>query len=658
MNNFDEISEADIAKTPLSECFDPALREKFNNAPGYVHGHLKTALLDQYNPGLMGCARMLEQNGFTEDEAVTIIYATPGHRAPVGNEIEKAVCVIFNTDPENDSIPWPSPSLDKIAEVKRNSPVKTVKDLQAKFPMEGDGSTLETLTRLFQSEERIAYTEFPGKSIAQSDLLKNIKSLDGMQMICPNPRSKEFGITEKKNRSRRCKENDPEQRHSIVIEFDKVHGEPLPKGTQAAVAWHLSPFAPLTLVVDSGGKSLHCWFDCRDKNEDELRAFMRYAVSLGGDSTMFTACQWSRMPGGVRVNEDGTTAPQTVLVCRPDASGADDWNLDKLPGEKVRVFPRPMSGSMMRVTYSTPPVEVIEGIAARGEKVQISGSSKAGKTWAMLNLAGAVQTGGKFLGLRCVQGNVLFLNFELSETRMRERIDMFPELANVDFINCRGINCDWEMVKSGLSDLQKSYSTIIVDPIYKMLGDRDENSNGDITDLLHHVERIASEMDAMTAYSHHHSKGNKASVDQIDRSSGAGAWGRDPDALLSLTPHEDENCMVFEATLRNYAKMKSTVWEFKFPRFIHCPEANPESLKKRGGSNKKGGPVDALQIVLQHPGGISRADLARALAVKKGVTEGTARGYITAAEDVSIEMRDKKFFVTETGEDIDLAHLM
>ena len=98
--------------------------------------------------------------------------------------------------------------------------------------------------------------------------------------------------------------------------------------------------------------------------------------------------------------------------------------------------------------------------------MQVAGSSKAGKTWALLHLAGAIQTGSEFMGMECVRGDVLFLNFELSPVRMRQRIDAIPTLRDVTFLNFRGLQCNWPMIKRGLEKLERDYSAIIFDPIY------------------------------------------------------------------------------------------------------------------------------------------------------------------------------------------------
>ena len=49
-------------------------------------------------------------------------------------------------------------------------------------------------------------------------------------------------------------------------------------------------------------------------------------------------------------------------------------------------------------------------------------------------------------------------------------------------------------------------------------------------------------------------------------------FGRDPDSILSLTPHEERDCFTLEATLRN--SRQSTPWccggPFRCLTAIHC----------------------------------------------------------------------------------------
>ena len=100
-------------------------------------------------------------------------------------------------------------------------------------------------------------------------------------------------------------------RRFVVVEFDTGTAD-----EHAARLWHLAWYAPLALVVHSGGKSLHGWFYCHGQPEDGLQRFMRYAASIGADPALFrNRSQFVRMPGGRR--EGGCR--QSVFYFAPDA---------------------------------------------------------------------------------------------------------------------------------------------------------------------------------------------------------------------------------------------------------------------------------------------------------------------------------------------------
>ena len=69
---------------------------------------------------------------------------------------------------------------------------------------------------------------------------------------------------------------------------------------------------------------------------------------------------------------------------------------------------------------------------------------------------------------------------------------------------------------------------------------------------------------------------------------GSGVFARDPDAILTLTPHEEDFHLVLEATLRNFPTPEKKVIEFSWPNFIHKPDLEP-NLRKAGqaSENKK-----------------------------------------------------------------------
>ena len=131
-----------------------------------------------------------------------------------------------------------------------------------------------------------------------------------LQFIVANPMTAETGLNQSGRVSARCHDNATKQRTYLVIEFDR--------GTlaeQAAILGSLSTkLTPLTLVVWSGGKSLHGWFQVQQISEYAKLRFFRHAVYLGADSSLWDPAKLVRMPGGRRDN--GET--QHVLHFNPN----------------------------------------------------------------------------------------------------------------------------------------------------------------------------------------------------------------------------------------------------------------------------------------------------------------------------------------------------
>ena len=129
------------------------------------------------------------------------------------------------------------------------------------------------------------------------------------QFIVPNPMiSRDVPYNGK---SRRCLTNTG-PRIYLVVESDSGTAD-----EQAAILWQLAHFARLVIAVHSGSKSVHGWFDVAERSEEQNRAFMEYAVSLGPDPATWVKCQPVRMPGGHRPNK----GRQEILFFIPHAIG-------------------------------------------------------------------------------------------------------------------------------------------------------------------------------------------------------------------------------------------------------------------------------------------------------------------------------------------------
>jgi len=247
---------------------------------------------------------------------------------------------------------------------------------------------------------------------------------------------------------------------------------------------------------------------------------------------------------------------------------------------------------------STLPPVLIEGVLHKGCKMILSGSSKAGKTLGLMHLGIAAANGIPWMGHAINrQCKVVYLDFELKPRLAKERIkEIINSQGNEYFPTKNFMYCPLRGQKRSLEDLALHIQAIkdfepdmvIVDPFYKLGGDYDENDAGSVGLVLDKMETFSERLDCAFVYAHHFSKGNKAETDHIDRASGSGVFARDPDAILTLTPHEEDFHLVLEATLRNFPTPEKKVIEFSWPNFIHKPDLDP-TLRKAGqaSENKK-----------------------------------------------------------------------
>lgn len=259
-----------------------------------------------------------------------------------------------------------------------------------------------------------------------------------------------------------------------------------------------------------------------------------------------------------------------------------------------------------RIEQIPAPDELVKGILHRGSKLVLGGASKAGKTWALLDLAISVATGSDWLGFSTTQGKVLYLNLEIQAKFMQGRINSVREAKGLHAVpdlaiwNLRGNAADIcklspEIIKAAKAE---GFALIVIDPIYKVSGDRVENSAEGVASLVNELERIAVQSDAAIVFGSHFSKGNQASKDSMDRISGSGVWARDPDAILTFTAHEEAGAFTIEPTLRNFAPCDPFVVRWEFPLMRRDAGLDPAKMKKaKMGADVRYSTADILKAM-------------------------------------------------------------
>lgn len=328
---------------------------------------------------------------------------------------------------------------------------------------------------------------------------------------------------------------------------------------------------PITALVFSGGKSLHAIVRIDAPNYDEYRKRVDYLYTickkngLNIDNQNRNPSRLSRMPG---VERDGKK--QFIVdthIGKPSWEEWQDWIEDindDLPD------PESLKDYWDNLPVLAPPL--IEGVLRQGHKMLMAGPSKAGKSFALIELSIALAEGGKWMGWPCTQGKVLYVNLELDRASCLHRFkDVYTALGwqpnnlrNIDIWNLRGKSVPMDKLAPKLirRAAKKNYIAIIIDPIYKVLTG-DENSADQMAHFTNQFDKIATELGASVIYCHHHSKGAQGGKKSMDRASGSGVFARDPDALIDLVELEitealykqEENkavCAVYKRFFENY----------------------------------------------------------------------------------------------------------
>jgi RecA-family ATPase len=276
------------------------------------------------------------------------------------------------------------------------------------------------------------------------------------------------------------------------------------------------------------------------------------------------------------------------------------------------------------------PRELVCGLLHQGSKMVLGGGSKTFKTWTLLDLTVAVAAGEPWLSFKTVRGRVLFLNFEIQPGFLQQRLRAVAKekgvalaKGQIDLWNLRGHAASYNLLLPRISEHVKElgYVLIVLDPVYKLYGNTDENSAGAVAQLLNAIESLAVDTGAAVAFGAHYSKGNQAGKEAIDRISGSGVFARDPDSILNFTRHEEKDAFTVEATFRNFKPVEPFVVRWQYPLMRRDESLDPTRLKKPAGRKPDYDPADLLRALPD--GGLSLKDWQSAAHDQCGVSGTT-----------------------------------
>jgi len=369
-----------------------------------------------------------------------------------------------------------------------------------------------------------------------------------------------------------------------------VESDTLPVAEQDVIYRKLE--LPVAALVHSGGKSLHAIVHVDAENYDEYRKRVEFLYDflekngLTVDKQNRNPSRLSRMPG---VTRNGNR--QYLAATNIGRKSWVDW-MDFVEGVTDEL-PDMEPLSVYKDAPPQLPEELIGGILRRGHKMLISGSSKAGKSFLLMELCVALAEGRPWLGFPCKKGRVLYVNLEIDPASAVNRLLKIYEALgippkNMDSIvlwNLRGhaVPLDQLVPKLIRRVRDRHFDAIIIDPIYKVITG-DENNASEMGAFCNQFDKICTATGCSAIYCHHHSKGAQGMKKAMDRASGSGVFARDPDAqldMIQLELSEDIENNVrdggatawrLESSLREFPNIKPVNFWFEYP--IHKVDAN------------------------------------------------------------------------------------
>lgn len=415
---------------------------------------------------------------------------------------------------------------------------------------------------------------------------------------------------------------------------------------------------PIATMVYSGGKSIHAIVKIDATNIQEYEERVQFCYDflknngISIDTQNKDPNRLSRMPG---VTRNGVM--QTLLGVNFGYDSWKDWMESLGKSESLVVE------NLATLLKNPPPLapELLHGYLRKGHKFLLSGASKSGKSFALIELAVALSQGTEWFGFKCEKANVCYINLEIDRGSVVKRFEDVCKGLNIDksavdkvnVINLRGKAKPLDKLAPELIEDLKGSDTdvIIIDPIYKVITG-DENNATEMAQFCNQFDVLCDKLHATVIYAHHHSKGTQGGKSAQDRASGSGVFARDPDALMDMVELELDDdyknnvsdysgevlAYQVDCVAREFPKPKSRKVFFKYPLHIvdtsgqldkFYPKGDIHNAQKASPNystpeSRKSSLDDAFNILNIDEDGVTVKELADYL----GKTERTIREYV------------------------------
>ena len=263
----------------------------------------------------------------------------------------------------------------------------------------------------------------------------------------------------------------------------------------------------------------------------------------------------------------------------------------------IDIKPTPINTKKMLTTYSElmsaeheQPGWMIEGVWQQGSHGMIAGEPKTYKSVLVTDMAVSVASGEPFLGRFPVhqQGPVIYIQEENAPWLVKDRVmkiahtrgqlngkadlingkltlEMPPDLP-MYFLNNKGFDLTNEEDRDLLEGFMKEIRPVLVifDPLYLMLGGKDENSSKDIRPILTWLLKMRYDYKTSIIVLHHWNKSGKSERGG-QRMLGSVLWhGWVESALYTNVVNEEQHEIAVEREFRSFEKPTKIQVKFEF----------------------------------------------------------------------------------------------
>jgi len=284
------------------------------------------------------------------------------------------------------------------------------------------------------------------------------------------------------------------------------------------------------------------------------------------------------------------------------------------------------------------PEVIVEGLLYARSKMLVGGAAKAGKSHFVMDLVASLSRGQSFLKWSpSREFKVLYVDFELHDWELNERCGKafdwnVPEnFGRLSLRSHYGVRSPDSIGKLFEQIDASKWDVVILDCLYKFNQVDDENDNSQMQAVCAWMDKIITQHEITPILIHHFGKGSQGGKSVIDRFRGASSLVGDMDAILSLTPHEEDKNIIVETEVRSFAPTEPFVVRWDYPNFI-IDESKDASKHAKPGAKKKMSSRDFLAFFPDKSSAKTKEEMCH----KLGISESTFRRKLSEFNEIKL----------------------